>query len=543
VNWAICYPFSTFLMKIRHVKMISLLAGLALFGLIGIQVYWVKNAIALKQKHFEQGVNEALNMVVYKLEKQYACEKVKRRMQMREHGKRWMLKRDSMINRVVFFKNADSIRTQISRLNGYTEEFIVQSSMPHDQCQDPEHCVHARENVPCTPGATILFHRNDSSSIHLQMMVQHSDMMSDVFDELAGIDILNDIHTRIDTASLDSLLHGELRNKGIFASYRFGIIRPNSLNLPVKASDAENVSQLVSSHYKTSLTPHNIYVEPQYLSVFFPNEKNYVVRQMWMMLVLSAFLMCILIYSFYFTVSTIMQQKKLSDIKNDFINNMTHELKTPIATISLACEVLNDKTVEKSSEKLENYVRVINEENKRLGALVENVLRTAILDKGELKLSISDVDLHQVIEQAIGNIQLQVEQKHGALSTSLLAQHPIIAVDKVHFTNVIYNLVDNALKYSNENPKIMISTHNTPGGIIISIKDNGIGISGENQKKIFDKLFRVPTGNIHNVKGFGLGLSYVKAIVEKHGGTISVESALGEGTEFAIFLPDHTRQV
>ncbi len=524
-------------MKIRHVKMISILAGLALFGLIGIQLYWVKNAIALKQQHFEQGVNEALNMVVYKLEKQYAGEKVRRRMQMREHGRRWMLKRDSMISRVVFFRNADSIKDQLSRLNGYTEEYIVQNSLPHEQCSDPENCVHARENVPCTPGATILFHRNDSSSMHVQLMIQHSDLMSDVFDELAGIDLLNDVHTHIDTAALDSLLRAEFHNKGIFTSYKFGIIRPNRINIPVNAVDEDNVAQLVSSRYRTNLSPQNVYTEPRYLSVFFPNEKHYILRQMWIMLLLSAVLMCVLIYSFYFTVSTIVKQKKLSDIKNDFINNMTHEFKTPIATISLACEVLNDVSVEKSTEKVNNYVRVINEENKRLGTLVENVLRTAIIDKGELKLKITDVNLHDVIEQAISNSRLQVERQEGSITTELHAERPVIAVDRVHFTNVIYNLIDNALKYTTDKPRISISTQDTKDGILVSVKDNGIGISSENQKKIFEKLFRVPTGNIHNVKGFGLGLSYVKAIVEKHGGSIRVESELGKGSEFIIFLP------
>ena len=524
-------------MRIRHVKLISILAGLALFGLIGIQLYWVKNAIALKQQHFEQGVNDAMNMVVYKLEKQYTAEKIKRRMQMREHGKRWMMRRDSVINQLVFFKNTDSIKDQINRLNGYTEEFIVQSSLPHEECMDPEHCIHARENIPCTRGSTILFHRSDTANEHVQLMVQHSDMMSDIFDELAGIGILNDPQTRLDTASIDSLLHSELHNRGIFTDYRFGILHPPGYNFPASSEDAGKVMQLVSSRYKTNLSPHNIYVEPRFLSVFFPNEKNYILRQMWVMLLLSAFLMAVLIYSFYFTVSTIMQQKKLSDIKNDFINNMTHEFKTPIATISLACEVLNDASVEKSQEKVNNYVRVINEENKRLGTLVENVLQTAILDKGELKLKLNDVDLHTVINQAIGNIQLQVERQNGSISTELKAVNPVICVDKVHFTNVIYNLVDNAIKYSKGNPQIRISTETVGGGILVSVQDNGIGISAENQKKIFDKLFRVPTGNIHNVKGFGLGLSYVKAIVDKHGGRIDVASTLGEGSKFMIFLP------
>jgi two-component system phosphate regulon sensor histidine kinase PhoR len=526
-------------MKIKHVKMISLLAGLALFGLIGIQLYWVKNAIALKQQHFEQGVNEALNMVVYKLEKQYEGEKVKRRLQMRENGRRWMMKRDSVINRLVIFKNADSIRTQISRLNGYTEEFIVQSSLPHTECKDPEHCIHTLDNIPCTPctPGAFLFHGGNPSSEHVQMMVQHTDMMSDVFDELAGIDFFNDVQVKVDTTSLDSLLRSEFHNKGIFTSYKFGIIQPGVVNLPVHPGQSESVAQLVSSHYQTSLSPHNVYVEPKFLSVFFPNEKNYVLRQMWIMLLLSGFLMCVLIYSFYYTVSTIVQQKKLSDIKNDFINNMTHELKTPIATISLACEVLNDASVEKSQDKVNNYVRVINEENKRLGTLVENVLQTAILEKGELKLKFSEVDVHQLLNKAVGNIRLQVEKQQGTLTTDFAASDPVLALDPVHFTNVIYNLIDNALKYAREIPKIQVSTYNTREGICVAVKDNGIGISAENQKRIFEKLYRVPTGNIHKVKGFGLGLSYVKAIVEKHGGTIEVESVPGEGSEFRLLLP------
>jgi two-component system phosphate regulon sensor histidine kinase PhoR len=527
-------------MKIKHVKMISILAGLALFGLIGIQLYWVKNAIALKQQHFEQGVNEALNMVVYKLEKQYEGEKLKRHLQMRENGRRWMMKRDSVINRLVIFKNADSIRTQISRLNGYTEEFIVQSALPHTECKDPEHCIHTRDNIPCTPctpGSAFLFHRIDPSNEHVQMMVQRSDMMSDVFDELAGIDFFNDTQSHIDTLSLDSLLRSEFHNRGIFAHYKFGVIQPGALNLPVHADQQESVVQLVSSRYQTSLSPHNVFVEPKFLSVFFPNEKNYILRKMGMMLLLSGFLMCILIYSFYYTVSTIVQQKKLSDIKSDFINNMTHELKTPIATISLACEVLNDTSVEKSQEKVNNYVRVINEENKRLGTLVENVLQTAILEKGELKLKISEVDLHQLLSKAVGNIRLQVEKQHGTLTTDFAATDSVLALDPVHITNVIYNLVDNALKYARETPEIHVSTYNTSNGICVCIRDNGIGISAENQKRIFEKLYRVPTGNIHKVKGFGLGLSYVKAIVEKHGGKIEVESTLGEGSEFKLCLP------
>jgi two-component system phosphate regulon sensor histidine kinase PhoR len=258
---------------------------------------------------------------------------------------------------------------------------------------------------------------------------------------------------------------------------------------------------------------------------------------MWVLLLVSLAFMLTLIFSFYYTISTIFKQKKLSEIKNDFISNMTHEFKTPISTISLAVEVLNDKSVEKSQERISNYVKMIGDENKRLSLLVENILQTAILDKGEFKLKIQNIDIHTLIEQSIHNIKLQVENKDGEIYTDLNAVRAVIQADRIHLTNIIFNLIDNALKYSKEKPVIKITTSSDEEGVFISVQDNGIGISKENQKRIFDTMYRVPTGNIHNVKGFGLGLSYVKAVVEKHGGSIKVESELGKGSTFTLYLP------
>jgi two-component system phosphate regulon sensor histidine kinase PhoR len=258
---------------------------------------------------------------------------------------------------------------------------------------------------------------------------------------------------------------------------------------------------------------------------------------MWFMLLVSLAFMLALIFSFYYTISTIFKQKKLSEIKNDFISNMTHEFKTPISTISLACEVLHDSSIEKSPERVNTYVKMISDENKRLSLLVENILQTALLDKGQLKLKIQSFDIHALIAETITNIKLQVENKDGEITTDLKASIPVINADRVHITNIIFNLIDNALKYSNDQPKIKIVTVSDNEGIFISVTDNGIGISKENQKRIFDTMYRVPTGNIHNVKGFGLGLSYVKAVVEKHGGSISVASELGKGSNFTVYLP------
>jgi two-component system, OmpR family, phosphate regulon sensor histidine kinase PhoR len=216
---------------------------------------------------------------------------------------------------------------------------------------------------------------------------------------------------------------------------------------------------------------------------------------------------------------------------------MTHELKTPISTISLACEALNDKGIANSKETQGRFVNMINEENKRLGVLVENVLQSAVIDKGELQLQREFFNIQDVIQRAVKNVKIQVEKKGGQIVVSKLGTTVQVYADKVHITNVIYNLLDNANKYTPIQPSIKISTEEIVGGIVIKVKDNGVGISKENQKKIFEKLYRVPTGNVHDVKGFGLGLSYVKAIVEKHNGTINVDSTLGKGSAFVLTLP------
>jgi len=232
-----------------------------------------------------------------------------------------------------------------------------------------------------------------------------------------------------------------------------------------------------------------------------------------------------------------LKQKKLSQIKNDFISNMTHEFKTPISTISLASEMLSDASISQTPDKQHKYLKMIRDENKRLSVLVESILQTSILDKGEFKLKPSELDIHEIINIAINNTQLLIAQRQGSVHTFLKATNFKLMADKVHLTNIIFNLIDNAIKYTKQHPEIVVTTYNTAEGIMIEIKDNGIGISKENQRKIFDKFYRVPTGNVHNVKGFGLGLSYVLAVVLKHNGTISVDSDLGKGSIFKVHLP------
>jgi two-component system phosphate regulon sensor histidine kinase PhoR len=233
----------------------------------------------------------------------------------------------------------------------------------------------------------------------------------------------------------------------------------------------------------------------------------------------------------------IYRQKKLSDMKTDFINNMTHELKTPIATISIASEMLKDNSISAQAENRNKYAHIIFEENKRLANHVEQVLQIARFEKGELQLNLEDRDIHTIIESTAHRFQLILEELDGTIELNLNAENDVIKVDELHFTNVINNLIDNAIKYNDKVPLIKINTFNISLGIQIEVIDNGIGLSKDDQQKIFEKFYRVGKGNVHDVKGFGLGLSYVQTIVEAHNGKIWVESKLKEGSKFIIQLP------
>ncbi|MBU3714610.1 MAG: HAMP domain-containing histidine kinase, partial [Ferruginibacter sp.] len=237
-------------------------------------------------------------------------------------------------------------------------------------------------------------------------------------------------------------------------------------------------------------------------------------------------------------IRALLKQKKLSEIKSDFINNMTHEFKTPLATISLAVDALKNEKVLVDQEKYDYFTAVIKEENKRMNKQVETILQAALLDKNEIKLNLKKQPVHDLIQKVLNNFELLINEKQGKIKLELNASKNVIMADEVHFINLLNNLVDNALKYSKEDHlQIKISTSNSGDKLKLRIEDNGIGMTKETLSKIFEKFYRAHTGNIHNVKGFGLGLSYVKTIVDAHGGTIKAESSIGKGSAFTITFP------
>jgi two-component system, OmpR family, phosphate regulon sensor histidine kinase PhoR len=243
--------------------------------------------------------------------------------------------------------------------------------------------------------------------------------------------------------------------------------------------------------------------------------------------------------AFYLTIHTMLRQKKVSEIKNDFINNMTHEFKTPIATISLAVDAIRNEKVQRDTQKLSYFSDIIKEENQRMNRQVETILKSALMDRQEVQLNVKPLHIHTIIRDVADNFMLRLQEKQGTLEINLEAQNDLIEGDEVHMSNLINNLMDNAVKYSKENvpPKICISTTSNHKKFIIKIDDNGIGMTRETVKRIFEKFYRAHTGNIHNVKGFGLGLSYVKTVVEGHEGTIKADSTPGKGSCFTIELP------
>jgi two-component system, OmpR family, phosphate regulon sensor histidine kinase PhoR len=522
-------------MKKNVIIFVIVIITFSLLGLIGIQLYWMSNAIAVKESNFNRGASEAISTAINKYNKLEIVTAIRRKQE-----------QDRQINN--FFNVVDSLNRE------YYRQLIISPESNNDifddffsgQSTNPFLDVYGQPlvdsiknpilNAPRNSGYASANRIDNASYNSFLEFVQRTKIVNDLFDDLLSSNIILSAASNESTLLLDSLLKTELDRQGIKTPYEFGIYDPvhNSI---LAQKTGKYPQELLESGHIFSLFPNAVFRSPEFLLVYFPNQKTYILTQLNIMSAISSLFILVIISSFTYTIITIFRQKKLSLIKNDFINNMTHELKTPISTISLACQALKDKDVQKSENLYQTYINVINEENERLGMMAEKVLQTAQLEKGKLRLNKTGFNIHDVIEDAIKKIDLQLKARHGKIINELSAEFSFVEADKVHLTNVIFNLLDNAIKYSPTNPDIKISTENVNKGMLINVTDKGMGISKTNQTKIFDTLYRISTGNVHNVKGFGLGLSYVKAIIELHGGYIKLESELKKGSTFTVFVP------
>ncbi|HEY8917951.1 MAG TPA: HAMP domain-containing sensor histidine kinase [Chitinophaga sp.] len=366
--------------------------------------------------------------------------------------------------------------------------------------------------------------------------------------ELSNITV--DVSDRFTTDEVEQLIDSILHKQKLDTDIDFGIVGRSSLSndkIVVKLqsahfSDHMNLANKDTLDYSIQSVPLVSSLDlltdrTELLYIIFPNNNLSILRWLGWVIAGCVLFTLIIVTAFALTIRTLLNQKKLSEIKSDFINNMTHELKTPLATISLAIDAIGNHKVMDNKEKIQYFSGIIKEENKRMNKQVESILQSALLEKNEIGLNLQVLDVHEVIQHTVDNLQLQMASKNGRVELRLDAINPIIKADDVHFSNVIFNLLDNAIKYSKQHLEVMISTYNTRKSIVITISDNGIGMSRDTISRIFEKFYRAHTGNVHNVKGFGLGLSYVKAIVDAHKGKIKVDSALGKGSKFTLEFP------
>lgn len=352
-------------------------------------------------------------------------------------------------------------------------------------------------------------------------------------DQLSSNYFVVNLNDMIDPVYLDFYLKDELSKRNVITDFEYGIFDCTSQDMVYTnfvQFDPNQDNELSTAQFPTLKS------DTYYFGVYFPGKTGLLLSQMGIWVFLTGVMGLVIIF-FAYTLFVILKQKRLSEIQRDFINNMTHEFKTPISTIAISSEVLKGPEIIQDRPRLLNYATIIQNEANRLRQQVERVLQMATLEKEDLGLKREQVDLHEIISKAISSIEVPLSEREGVIEKDLNAVNSNIIGDKMHLTNIIYNLLDNSIKYSKGQPEIKISTHNRDSKITIEIKDRGIGIASEYTKKVFHKFFRVPTGNIHDVKGFGLGLNYVQIIVKALRGEINLESEVGKGSTFTISFP------
>lgn len=529
-------------MNKRTLNWIIFFMTAALVGLVVFQTYWIRGAIRINREKFAQSVHEALRSVSDQLEQQEVMYTLYNQTLLPNQGPGPGNEVDSAAgapNRsgTLYYHKyqrpgaGDSDFVRRETLSGSFSIRGRSDSVTVEQRFD--------SNIRMEFGQFGLLPDTLSSgmpSSHIESLRQKSQMVTIVLDQL--LTNRRSIRARVDPAQLDTLLRAAFRDRGIDLPYHYAVLNDRNRGV-VMTDNRQAVKTLRNTEFKTGLFTRDVISSANKLAVYFPGQRKYLLGKIWLTLASSGLLLLTFVVCFAYALHTIVRQKKISEMKNDFINNMTHEFKTPISTVSLACEALRDEQLQRDDRFVNKYLGIIQTENARLSMQVERVLQIARMDRKDIKLKPEVLDLHRVVDEAVQNIRLQVEKRQGLIRTEYRAENPRILADEVHLANVVLNLLDNANKYAKNAPSITVVTSDTSDHVVLSVSDQGIGMPPDVRKRIFEKFYRVPTGNIHDVKGFGLGLAYVKTMVELMQGRIDVHSIPGKGSTFIITLPKH----
>jgi two-component system, OmpR family, phosphate regulon sensor histidine kinase PhoR len=536
------------LKKIR-VNFIGVLVIIAMLALLVIQAFQTAQLYDRKSTEFRSKVNTTLERIAVRHEK---AEDIRRYLHIvnRDFSGQYkdILKKE--FQNLLRAQESISIQDTSIYENGELQQYLVIRGKSYDSLSGltAEHKVLARDvrqirdlfnnqskNVGNLDSGTVSYHLDQRV---MQQIFKKAQFINDMMIEAFRSNIYHEASNRIDIEFLDSIIQTEMNDDALPIKYRFMITDVEGIPIKFDVKTANYSTELDTTKLsKTVLFPSNTLDEDLFLHVHFPSRDSFLLREMWTSMSISLLLMVLIIIALVFMFRTILTQKELSDLRSDFISNMTHEFKTPISTISLACQALNDSDMNNGGvESVLPYVDMINDENQRLGLLVERILQSSVIDKGELKLRKESFVLQDIINQIANQTKLRLQALEGKIELQLPTEPIEIYADKMHFISLVSNLVDNGIKYSESQPKISIAARVNGSLLELEVQDEGIGIKKEHINKIFDKLYRIPTGNIHNVKGFGLGLSYVKAIASLHNWKVSVKSIHGKGTSFTVYI-------
>lgn len=538
------------------------LMGISILGIVIVQLVWMNNAIRVKNELFDRSVNEALNNTTNRLENiqdLWIMNHISMRDSSQLRKSERFPPRPPMPNfpgrapKRIFIPKAPGnpsskqieMIVKAAKKQGFQYRFSSKRDSTKKGVEENIIIINKDSVVKNLDSAlTLEFQPIDSLALELNQLKdlngqlrQRINMKTRRLKRMAN-KVVEEItswgENELHIEKVNDILKKELVDRGIPIPFECGIIGDSVISKKTQKADS---ILLVQSNYKVNLFPNDIIQKNLRLSVYFPQRDSFIFKTLNWLLLISLIFSIIVLVTFGFSIYFILKQKKISEMKSDFINNMTHEFKTPIATISLAADSIVNLKIIDNPERIRYFIEMIKKENARMNQQVEDILTIARLDKKDFEFKWEAINLHEVIEDAIQSIVLQVEKKGGSVTSSLLAANPVATSDSSHFANMFYNLLDNANKYSPNAPEIYISTQNTGKGVLILVEDKGIGMTRTVQSRIFERFYRQTSGNIHNVKGFGLGLSYVKAVVEANHGTITVHSEPGKGSRFEVFIP------